>query len=167
MTEEKKSLWKRLHVKYRVVVVNDNTLGEMAHLRLSLMNLLLVFFVLLIVALSLLSLLVWTTPLRNYLPGGGEADREVLVKQNARVDSLMDIINSQNAYLESFKKVIAGELDAAHIDELDSIALEADDKMELVDEKSAATAAFMSEYEGNVLNSDSDAKGSPKTKKKR
>ena len=86
------TLWQRLRDKYRIVVLNEKTLGETLHMRLSLLNLILLFSAMTLITLVLFGLLIWFTPLRNYLPGNTQSIREQLVEQNARMDSLLDVL---------------------------------------------------------------------------
>lgn len=145
---ENKTLWQRLRAKYRVAVLNEETLGEMLHMRLSLWNLVLVFIAMMLLSLGLFAFLVWITPLKNYLPGFNEGIREQLVLENERVDSLLTVLSVQDEYLASYKSVIAGEVEPDSVRSLDSLYVIR--KEELLAAKSQITEEFMADYEQNV-----------------
>lgn len=136
-----------MRAKYRIAVVNEKTLGEMFHLRLSLWNLFLLFVSISLVTLLLFGLFIWFTPLRNYLPGNTQAIRGQLVQQTARLDSLQDVLHFQDEYLEVVKSVIAGDIapDSAMNGSIDSMYIKS--KQDLLSEGSVVIDEFMADYE--------------------
>ena len=115
------TFWQRLRAKYRVAVINEDTLGEILHVRLSLWNLIIVITSLFLLALLIFALIIWYTPLKSYLPGFNEDIREELVGENARVDSLLEAVSVQSEYLDVVKSVIAGEVEPDSVRSLDSL----------------------------------------------
>lgn len=142
---EQQSFWQKLRAKYRVAVINEDTLGERLHMRLSLWNLIIVFTILFLLTLLIFALVIWYTPLKSYLPGFNEDLREELVTENARVDSLLTAINVQNEYLSSIKRVIAGEVEPDSVRSLDSIYVMR--QAELLAAKSQIEEDFVEYYE--------------------
>lgn len=145
MANERKSIWKLLRAKYRMVVVDDDSLKERLRMRLSLTNLLLVFFALFFLTLGLLSLLILATPLRNYLPGFNENYKQVLLQDSYRIDSLQQQLNYQTTYLDMIREVVAGQLHTDSVHPLDSLEILQEEKW--LDEESAVLDGFVSEYE--------------------
>lgn len=132
--------------KYRIVVLNEKTLGEMLHLRLSLLNLILLFSAITLITLLLFGLFIWFTPLRNYLPGNTQSIREQLVEQNARLDSLQDVLHFQDEYLGVVKSVIAGEIEPDSVNTgIDSMYIV--NREALLSEGSAVIDQFLADYE--------------------
>jgi len=148
MEEQKKknTIWQRLRDKYRIVVLSEKTLGETFHFRLSLLNLVLAFTAMTLITLLLFGLFIWFTPLRNYLPGNTQSIREQLVEQNARLDSLQDVLHFQDEYLDVVKSVIAGEIepDSLHAG-IDSMYIIS--KEQLLSEGSVVIDEFLADYE--------------------
>lgn len=136
-----------MRAKYRIAVVNEQTLEENFHLRLSLWNLFLLTVAISLITLLLFGLFIWFTPLRNYLPGNTQSIREELVMQHARMDSLQDVLHFQDEYLEVVKSVIAGdlEIDSVRGGNMDSLYLQ--QKQDLLSEGSVVIDAFMADYE--------------------
>lgn len=144
--DKKPTLWQRLRDKYRIVVVNEKTLGETMHMRLSLLNLILLFSAMTLITLVLFGLLIWFTPLRNYLPGNTQSIREQLVEQNARMDSLLDVLHFQDEYMSVVKSVIAGEIEPDSVNTgIDSMYIV--NREELLSEDSEVIDEFMADYE--------------------
>lgn len=145
MPEKKQSLWSRLRAKYAVEVVNEQTLAEMFRLRLSLMNLMLLFVGMLLVTLFLFAWLIWSTPLKNYLPGFDENVKEQLAMETFRVDSLQRQMDLQASYLDVIRSVVAGEMETDSLYSLDTLTIE--EKQVLLDRTFPATDEFMAQYE--------------------
>lgn len=145
MEEQKKSIWQRVRWKYRIAVVNETTLEERMHLRLSLWNLITLFVVLTLLTLALFALLIWKTPLKNYLPGFNAEVREQLMDETARVDSLLNILSVQQEYFSSIRSVVAGEVESDSVPPLDSLYLIK--KAELLAVQSQVTEDFIRSYE--------------------
>ncbi len=139
------SFWQRLKRRYRISVMNEDTLGEVWHFRLSKMGMFLWFIILFLLTFSLLALLVWLTPLRNYLPGYNANIRQELITEINRIDSLQNHLNLQNEYLSIIRNVVSGEVRSDSVEPLDSLALR--QKAQLLEEPSAVTEEFISTYE--------------------
>lgn len=144
------NFWKKLRFKFRVSIVNENTLGEVWHFRLSKMG---VFFLLLflsILSFALFALLIWLTPFKNYLPGYNENIREELIAETMRVDSLQNQLALQTEYLNIIRDVVAGEVESDSVQSLDSIALQ--QRTKLLESNSAITEEFLAQYEEKERN---------------
>ena len=145
MVKEKESLWQRLRRQYRLAILDDRTLREIFHMRLSglgTFSILMVMFLLLIV---LLSALIVFTPIRNILPGYSESIRQQLIIENARVDSLQNSLTLQRQYLDVIKQITAGNIQSDSIIRLDSLQMI--ENVTLPDMNNAETDAFMAQYE--------------------
>ena len=64
-----KAFWKNFKFKYKLTIVNENTLEEIVGLRVSKLNGLSVLLCVLAVLFLIASCIITFTPLRNYLPG--------------------------------------------------------------------------------------------------
>ena len=81
--------------KYRLAMLDDTTLREVFHIRVSTLgaiSVLTLAFVLIIVSLSLL---IVYTPIRNILPGYSASLRQQLIDESARIDSLQMVERTQ------------------------------------------------------------------------
>ena len=104
------TFWKKIKFKYKVLIVNSNTLEEVARLSISKLNgfSLILFSALLIFLLA--SIIIVFTPLRNYLPGYVNSEvRSQIVTNKVYADSIADELAKQAAYIDNLKKILGGE----------------------------------------------------------
>jgi murein DD-endopeptidase MepM/ murein hydrolase activator NlpD len=117
----KKKLQKKLLHKYRLVVLNEDTFEERFAFKLTRLN---VFFLSSLAAITLVTLttlLIVFTPLREYIPGySSTALQKQALDLEHRTDSLFKAININDAYIASLKSVLTGEVSAIAINK-DSI----------------------------------------------
>ncbi len=108
---KKKSFFKNLFYKYRLIVVNEDTFEEKVSIHLSRLN---VF-----VALGLLSIflvvstifLVAFSPLKEYIPGySSNALKQKTTQLFYDVDSLKNALDANEKYISSIKKALTGEI---------------------------------------------------------
>ena len=137
--------WNRFRFKYRVSVVNENTLGEVWHFRLSRLGMFLWGFLLAVLSFLLFAALIWFTPLKNYLPGYNADIRQQLVEETIRIDSLENMVALQTEYLNIIRDVVAGDVKTDSVKPLDSLTLI--NKNELIAPGSAITDEFIAQYE--------------------
>ncbi len=130
--KKSKFVQKLLH-KYRLVVLNEDTFDEKFSLRLTRLN---VFFVAAVTTLILIVLTIFLiafTPLREYIPGYSSTK---LKKQatilSYKTDSLEKVIEVNEKYYASIKKVLQGEVEHSNFNK-DSIIEAA--KAEIAEEK--------------------------------
>ena len=99
----------KLRTHYRIVIVNDESLEEVASYRLTIQKLYVLFSTLFVVIVALTICVLLITPLKYYIPGYGsnKTHRQVMkLKQN--VDSLSDLVAAQQLYEANIRKVING-----------------------------------------------------------
>lgn len=105
--EQRKKKVNTLRSKFRMVVMNDETLEERYALRLSPMNVI-VFFGTIMLALIIITLyLIAFTPLREYIPGYADVNmRRNMIMLSHKTDSLEKQMHAENLFLNNFKKVM-------------------------------------------------------------
>ncbi|MBO6605372.1 M23 family metallopeptidase [Psychroserpens sp.] len=108
--KEKKFRKKLLH-KYRLVILNEDTFEERFAIKLTRLN------VFVIVSLGSIILVVGTilliafTSLREYIPGySSTALKRQATELNYKADSLQGVINNNEKYYASIKKVLTGDV---------------------------------------------------------
>lgn len=147
MTDDKKkiSFWKRLRNKYRISVINEETLAERWYLHLSAWGAIVVTALLFLLTLVLFSLVILYTPVKNYLPGYSEEIRQQLIEESVKVDSIGESLELQRQYLNIIKQVVAGEVHSDTIQSLDSMQIIM--REQLLEAKNQATEDFIAQYE--------------------
>lgn len=118
----KKNFFQRLRFKYRVSILNENTLEEAFHLRLSRLSVFLVTGTFAVLSFLLLSLLIFFTPIKHFLPGFADSSiRSELITETMRVDSLTQSLTLQQKQMKVIKDILAGNiaLDTVNTDSLE------------------------------------------------
>ena len=131
--------------QYRLAVLDDRTLREVFHMRLSGMGTISVLVALFLVLIIVLSVLIIYTPIRNILPGYSESIRQQLIVESARVDSLQTTLAVQRQYLDVIKHVTAGDISTDSVARLDSIEMV--QRAQLLEQRNELTDAFLAHYE--------------------
>lgn len=145
MTKEKESFLQKMKRHYRLAILDDSTLREIFHMRLSGLGTFSVLMVLFLLLIVLLSALIVLTPIRNILPGYSESIRQQLIVENARVDSLQNSLTLQRQYLDVIKQLTAGDIQSDSIIRLDSLQMV--ESAKLPDMQNEETDAFLQQYE--------------------
>ncbi len=123
------SFWKRMHFKYRLSILNENTLEEVWKLRVSMFNGIMLYLTSLFILMVVSSVIIISTPLRNYLPGYLDSEiREQAIKTAMQVDSLEQQQHYQEAYLQNIKDIFAGKVQPESKNKVDTVRIAEDDK---------------------------------------
>ena len=105
------SFFQRIRMKYKVTVLNENTLEELTHWRVSALRFFVWSFLLILLILALFSTLILTTPLRHLLPENVDVGlRKEVVRQAILVDSLTEEVSLRQAYINTFRDVAMGNI---------------------------------------------------------
>lgn len=144
-----KSKWKqffhKIRFKYRISVLNENTLVEAWHIRLSRFKMFLYMSFFVMLTFLILASLIIYTPLRYYLPDyGGSGDRNAVINNSMQVDSLLQQINLHSTYLEVVKDIIAGNVNEDSILS-DTVSLQ--QRATIMQEKLKNEKEFVDNYE--------------------
>jgi len=131
--------------KYRLAMLDDLTLREVFHFRVSLLGAITTITVSLLALIVLLSVLIVYTPLRNILPGYSASLRQQLIQESARVDSLQTDLTLQRQYLDIIKQLTAGDIKMDSVQSLDS--LQRVERALILEQHNEATDAFLAQYE--------------------
>lgn len=145
-----KSLLEKIRFKYRVSILNENTLEEAWHARLSRFSVFVWTCVFFLITFTILALLIFFTPIKRYLPGFEDASvREVVTNELMRVDSLQSALDVQNEYITVMRSLLSGEIQADSITSIDSLTLIQRERISL--EKSQAEQEFCAKVEEKDL----------------
>lgn len=110
-------LKERLKNKYRLVIMNDDTLQEVTSHRLNL----LAFYTLLSSVLILLFILFWLltayTPIKRFMPGYNDVySHPEFIELYQRVTEVEKGFEAQQLYTESLRKLLIGEVDSSDLE---------------------------------------------------
>ncbi len=124
---KKQLLKKKLFTKNRLVILNEDTFEEIFSLRLTLMNVFVVASIGAILIIILTTFIIAFTPLREYIPGYSSSKlRKEATEMALKSDSLEFAIKKNEAYLESIKKVLNGNLEYVKVNKDSILAISVD-----------------------------------------
>lgn len=145
MEQPKESFWKRIRRSYRVSILQEETLAESWHVRLSWLGVFTVSFLLFILTIGILSLIIIWSPIRTILPGYSDDIRQQLLVETDKVDSLETSLLLQQQYLHVVKQVLLGEVKSDTIQPMDTMTMVM--REQLLQAKSEAAQELVAEYE--------------------
>lgn len=110
--DDDRSLMEKLRDKYRLVVMNDETFEEVTSLKLSPLTVYVFFSSLVVGTAILVTLLIVYTPLKRYIPGYGDYNRDEEISQlTTKVAGLEEEVEAHRRYNENFRKLLVGDLE--------------------------------------------------------
>ena len=143
--KKRRAFWRDIKFKYRLTIINENTLEEVVDLHVSKLNGISVLLSVLTVTFLCAALIITFTPLRNYLPGYMNSEIRAQVVDNAlRADSLLQLVERQNLYIMNIQDIFRGEVKADTVHSIDSLTLLRNDSLM---ERTQREAAFRKQYE--------------------
>src|SRR6188768_1018451 len=108
MIEQVKTRKRNWHTKYRLVLRKDETLEEVGSYRLTLLNIYILLSSIVILAMSLMAVVIFFTPLKHLVPGYGEPSQHPdYIKLTKKMATLESELESYKLYYENFNKLIS------------------------------------------------------------
>jgi hypothetical protein len=137
MTKKNRNFRKKLFIKNRLVILNEDTFEEIFSFKLNLMNVFVVLSLGGIFLILITTFIIAFTPLREFIPGYSSSQ----LKRNAlelaiKSDSLTTSLKKNEAYIRSIQKVLNGELEYSKFNK-DSILAETDEEIPETDMKAS------------------------------
>ena len=140
-----KAFWSNIKFKYKLTIINENTLEEVVGLRVSKLNGISVLLSVLTVLFLVASVIIAFTPLRNYLPGYMNSEIRAQVVENAlRVDSLQQLVDRQNLYIMNIQDIFSGTIRVDTVHNMDSLTTVREDSLM---ERTQREAEIRKQYE--------------------
>lgn len=110
-TEKEKRFKKKLLHKYRLVVLNEDTFEERFAIKLTRLNVFVIVSLGTILLIAGTIFLIAFTSLKEYIPGySSTALKKQATVLNYKTDSLQQVINLNEQYYSSIKKVLTGDV---------------------------------------------------------
>ena len=145
MKNRRKLFWRNFKFKYKLTIINENTLEEVVGLHVSKLNGVSVLLCAVTVIFLIAATIIAFTPLRNYLPGYMNSEvRELVVTNALRVDSLQQLLNRQNHYIMNIQDIFSGRVSTDTVSSIDSLTMI---RSEELMERTEAEELFRKQYE--------------------
>lgn len=117
-----KAFWNNIKFKYKLTITNENTLEEVAGIRISKLNAIYLLAAMTIVLFVIAAAIITFTPLKNYLPGYMNSEtRSQIVKNALRADSLQQALDKQKLYIVNIQDIFKGKIMADTVHSIDSL----------------------------------------------
>lgn len=108
---KKRSFGNRLLHKYRLTIHNENKLDDVRGFYISPLRIILSLFISFMLVAGVLFLIIVYTPVGSMLPGYvNKGEKDKIVSNSLRVDSLMHEIEKQDAYLANIRAIMNGDI---------------------------------------------------------
>lgn len=108
--KDEPTYWEKINEPYKVVVLNEETLDQVNSYRLSKFNIFTFISLLFFVLSTLILSLFFFTPARKWVPGFGDInENSEFVQLKAELDTMEQIINNQQIYINSMRTMLTGE----------------------------------------------------------
>jgi len=108
--KKRKKLIHKLNNKYRLIIYNDKTFEELFWVRLSRLNLFTIIGISAIILITIVTIAIAYTPLREFIPGYPNGEMSSKIKLNSlKVDSLENEIQLRDKYFNNLKMIIEGK----------------------------------------------------------
>ncbi|MBR5696351.1 MAG: M23 family metallopeptidase [Paludibacteraceae bacterium] len=142
---------KKIRFKYKISILNENTLEEVFHIRLSKGTVVGAGFLIAVVYFFLIAFLIIKTPIRGFLPGYTENInlRRQLMRDALVVDSLSEQLDLQIQYMEGLRAVMSGKVSLDSTSTSKVLSSIPSDKISL--EPSEKENAFRDSFEAKEL----------------
>lgn len=148
---ERTKIWKyllrRIRDKYRLVLLNEDTLEERISFKLSRLNVFVAIGLMSIILVFITTYIIAFTPLKEYIPGYTDVSLQRRIYElQLRSDSVAFAMRAQEKYLEALKNVLGGtipnERDMAAVD-----TAKARNYLNIKDKRSPEDSILRSEYD--------------------
>lgn len=114
--KKRKEFKRKLLHKYRLVILNESTFEEKISFKLNRLNVFVSGTLITIGLIGLTILLIAFTPLREYIPGySSTALKRQATELTFKTDSLVNVLNSTNRYLNNIRMVLRGDVENTQI----------------------------------------------------
>jgi murein DD-endopeptidase MepM/ murein hydrolase activator NlpD len=138
------SFWEKIRFKHKLTFLNEKTLEDVFSIRLSWLSVFWVFGGFIVLLISLTSVVIINTPIRNYLPGYLDSEiRKEMVENALKADSLEQALAVQTSYLNNIHSILRGDNPIVALSQPDSTTNKTEPNLEKTEE----TAAFIKNYE--------------------
>jgi len=151
--KNKDKLIYKLKLKYRLVIMNDDTFEEKISFRLTRLNVIVVVGTIIILLIIGTAYIIAFTPLKEYIPGYTNLNiQKDLYELRLRADSLEKNLQQKNLYIQNIRNVINGNIVTSIDQTPQSIDSGVQKKIVISDKRSVEDSLFRLEIESQKKN---------------
>ncbi|MGL4851378.1 MAG: M23 family metallopeptidase [Phocaeicola sp.] len=124
MKKKRKAFWSSFKFKYKLTILNENTLEEIVGIHVSKLNGVSVLLSAVTIIFAIAASIIAFTPLRNYLPGYMNSEVRAQIVENAlRADSLQEMLGRQSMYIMNIQDILSGKVRVDSVQSIDSLTM--------------------------------------------
>lgn len=127
-TNKKTGFWKKWLATYRFVILNEETFEERFSYKLNRLNVFLTISISVVLLIAATFLVISRTSLKEYIPGYDSSElRRQAIRNNDRIDSLLQTLQRNQRYINAVNKVLSGDLNLQELEsqrQLDSLQID-------------------------------------------
>ena len=128
ITNKKTGFWKKWLATYRFVILNEETFEERFSYKLNRLNVFLTISISVVLLIAATFLVISRTSLKEYIPGYDSSElRRQAIRNNDRIDSLLQTLQRNQRYINAVNKVLSGDLNLQELEsqrQLDSLQID-------------------------------------------
>lgn len=114
-TDKQQSRWERLQHRYRLVIMNDDTLEEQLSYKLTRLNIYILLSSITVLLVMITVAIIVITPLKEYIPGYGDTTiRRNILRLSEKSDSLQNLVLKQNAFIQNIENILNDNIDTTN-----------------------------------------------------
>lgn len=114
--KQKSKLHKKLILKYRLVILNEDTLEERVSFKLNRLNVYVIGGIFAIVLIFLTTILIAFSPLKEYIPGYSSTKlKKKAIKLAEHANNLSDSVSVNERYINNIKAILNGNIKVEEI----------------------------------------------------
>lgn len=112
-SDDARPLLEKLRDKYRLVIMNDQTFEEVTSVKLSPLSVYIAVSSLIVGTALLVTMLIIWTPLKRYIPGYGDFQRDKEISMlTSKVKDLESEVEATRSYHENIRKILVGDMES-------------------------------------------------------
>ncbi len=109
---DERSLMEKLRDKYRLVIMNEETFEEITSVKLTPLSVYVAVSSLVVGTAILVTMLIIWTPLKRYIPGYGDFQRDAEIAElTSKVGSLEEEIEASRRYTDNIRNILNGNME--------------------------------------------------------
>ena len=114
-----------MRFRYKISILNENTLGEVWFAHLSRLRVFLLAFLAFVVIFVINLFLIFNTPIKRFMPGYLDTDlQSQLITKSLQIDSMQSELAKQRNYIINIVSLMRGDFKIDDVAQMDSVVKE-------------------------------------------
>jgi len=143
--------FEKIRFRYKISILNENTLGEVWFAHLSRLRVFLLAFLVFVVIFFISFFLIFNTPLRKVMPGYMDSElQSKLITKSLYVDSMHNELAKQRSYITNIVSLMRGDIKIDNMQQIDSVMKERESFVEKTKQEKKFAENFEADEKYNL-----------------